>query len=118
MHRTATHLTRDVQDAIDECQHCHSICVATIRHCLDLGGRHAEAGHITLMSDCAQVCTMAANFMLRNSRFQKQITGLCAQVCHACADDCERLDGEDRMMRECAEACRRCASFCERIPAA
>jgi hypothetical protein len=112
-----THTTREMQDCIDECQHCHATCLATARHCLDLGGPHAEPAHQTLLADCAQICATSADFMLRGSKHHQLTCGVCAEVCRACADDCERIDPNDTVMKECAEACRRCASFCEKMAA-
>lgn len=115
VHQTATHLTRELQECIDECQHCHATCVATISHCLELGGKHAEREHISLLADCAQICQTSADFMLRGSRHHGRACAICPELCRVCADDCERIDPKDQMMRECAEACRRCASFCDRM---
>jgi hypothetical protein len=114
-HHTAQHLPREMQDCIDECQHCHATCLATVRHCLELGGPHAEARHITLMLDCAEICATSANFMLRGSAQHGRTCAICATVCRLCAEDCERIDRDDPMMKECAEACRRCADFCEQM---
>ncbi len=112
---TMTHAGTDqMQECIDNCTRCHAICVETMDHCLQKGGRHAEAGHIRLMLDCAQICATSADFMLRGSDLHGRTCGVCAEVCERCAEDCERM-ADDDMMRQCAEACRRCADECRRM---
>ena len=96
---------------IEQCNHCQEICTETVAHCLQMGGEHAEPGHIRLILDCAEICQTSANFMLRISDFQGQTCGVCADVCERCAEDCERFD-DDQMMQQCAEVCRSCAASC------
>jgi hypothetical protein len=105
-----------MQQCIQECLNCHSICLATVSYCLQMGGKHAEAHHITTLLDCAEICQTSANFMLRGSHFHTRTCGVCAEVCERCAQECERF-GDDAQMRSCAEACRRCADSCRRMGA-
>ena len=99
---------------IDECQNCHDSCTETVTHCLQMGGEHAEAGHIRLLLDCAEICQTSANFMLRMSDFHMQTCGVCADICEQCAQDYE-LFADDRMMQQCAESCRSCAQSCREM---
>jgi hypothetical protein len=114
--RTHSH-TREMQECIDNCTRCHAICVETMIHCLEKGGRHAEASHIRLLADCGQICATSADFMLRGSELHPRTCGVCAEVCARCAEDCERM-ADDDMMRRCAEECRRCAESCQRMAGA
>lgn len=116
-HHAATHTSTEMQQCIEECTRCHAICLQTVGHCLELGGKHADPAHIRLPLDCAEICQTSANFMLRGSDLHQRTCAVCAEVCRACADDCERLAGSDKMMQECAEQCRRCAESCERMAA-
>ena len=112
----ATHQTSgSMQQCIDECLNCHSICLETVTHCLQKGGPHAEANHIRLLLDCVEICQTSANFMLRGSDLHTRTCAVCAEVCQRCAEDCERIDPNDSMMKACADACRRCAESCERM---
>jgi len=99
-----------VQECIVECDSCHDVCVETIGYGLAAGGRLADAAHLTLLMDCAQICQTAADFMLRGSTLHTSTCRTCAEVCEACARSCERLDSPE--MRTCADACRRCAESC------
>lgn len=117
-HQTATHLSAEMRQCIDECLHCYATCEATITHCLQMGGKHAEASHIRLLTDCAEICRTSAGFMLRGSDLHTRTCALCAEVCRRCADDCERVDPSDQMMKDCAAQCRSCADSCERMAGA
>jgi hypothetical protein len=101
---------------IERCQECHEVCLATIPHCLEMGGEHARPAHIRLMLDCVEICQTCADFLLRGSELHRLTCGACAEVCRRCADDCDRL-GDDETMKACADVCRRCAESCARMAA-
>jgi hypothetical protein len=109
--------TQELERCIDNCQECHEVCLRTVSHCLEKGGRHAEASHVRLLLDCAQICETSADFMIRGSDLHAATCRACAEVCERCADDCERM-ADDEMMRRCAEVCRRCAQSCAQMAGA
>lgn len=106
-----------MQQCIANCTDCHRICVETVAHCLRMGGKHADAAHIGLLLDCAQICATSADFMLRGSPLHGHTCAACAVVCERCAEDCERLDPGDAHMQACADMCRRCAESCRAMAA-
>ncbi len=108
-------LDNKLQECIGHCSGCHNLCVNTIAHCLDLGGKHAAREHILLLQDCADICATAADFMLRGSTFHRQTCGVCAEICQRCAEDLERLGPKDEVMKLCAQLCRRCAEACREM---
>jgi hypothetical protein len=105
----------DMDRCIAACLDCHRNCLATIQHCLGLGGHHAEAGHIRLMMDCAQICATSADFMIRGSEHHPHLCAECAEICRQCAEECEGHPGADEAMRACAASCRACAEECGRM---
>lgn len=109
------HTAAEMQECTQNCLDCHSVGLETVAHCLEMGGRHAEASHIRLLLDCADICRASADFMLRGSAHHAAVCGVCATVCDACAADCDRMGDDDELMRECAQACRRCAESCRRM---
>lgn len=117
----STHATQqrnpEMQDCINNCLDSHTVCLETVGHCLQKGGRHAAAEHIRLLLDCAEICQTSANFMIRGSDLHTRTCAVCAEVCERCAESCEQF-GDDERMRACAEACRRCAESCRRMAAA
>lgn len=106
-----------MQDCITDCLDCHSVCLATIGHCLQKGGEHAEHAHIRLLQDCAQICITSADFMLRGSPLHQMTCRICAGVCEMCADDCAQI-ADDETMVLCVETCRRCAKSCSEMASA
>jgi hypothetical protein len=103
------HAITRMQPCIDACTECHHMCLQTaMTHCLQLGGKHIEPGHLTLMFNCAEICQASANLQLSGSDFVPKLCALCAEVCEACATSCEAIGDMD----ECAAACRKCAESC------
>ncbi len=106
------HMSHDeMKNCAKTCFDCESICLETITHCLSKGGKHAEASHIQLLINCAEICQTSAKFLLSGSNLHSEICSVCAIACNACADSCDQF-GDDAQMRACAEACRRCAESC------
>lgn len=114
MHTAEHALTSEMQQCIENCLSCYSICTQTAQHCLELGGEPAEASHIRTLADCAEICQTSAGFMLRGSPLHARTCGVCAEVCHECERACRSM-GDDPMMQQCADACRRCSESCERM---
>jgi hypothetical protein len=103
----------DMEACIDLCSACHRACLSAAAWCLTKGGKHANAEHVRVLLDCAEICATSASFMLRHSAHHHATCGVCAIVCHACAESCEKLDGDE--MKRCAEVCQRCAASCEKM---
>jgi hypothetical protein len=112
MHRKAR--SQALLDCIQSCKHCHDICVETAAYCLEMGGQHAVAKHMRLLLDCAQICTMSEDYMLRDSEFYAQLCGVCADVCDSCAAACDKFVG-DEQMEDCVSACEICADACRAV---
>ncbi len=113
-HLTLNQVNSEMQQCIQNCSDCHSICLNTVFYCLQKGGMHSELPHIRLMLDCAEICQTSANFMLRGSNLHARTCGTCAEVCEQCATDCDRM-GDDAQMKACADICRRCAESCRQM---
>ena len=109
------HMAEEMQRCIQLCHDCHASCIQMIDHCLTLGGRYAAPAHIRLLTDCAQMCTITADFMARSSSFHDRTCRLCAELCRSCTDSCVRVAGDDQILKQCAELCRRCAESCDRM---
>jgi hypothetical protein len=101
-----------MEKCIQDCTDCARVCAQTIRYCLKKGGKHIEEKHFTLLKDCADVCRLSTDLMLRESSFHSKACELCAYVCEECAASCDRIDPADEMMKKCADMCRQCADSC------
>ena len=115
-HSAGQQMSEEMRQCIQACSDCHRICMETVNYCLQQGGTHAEAAHIRLLLDCAEICRTSADFMIRGSDLHGRTCAVCAEVCERCAEDCERF-GDDAQMKACAETCRRCAESCRRMAA-
>lgn len=107
-------MTQEMQQCINNCLDCHGTCSNIAVYCLEQGGHYAQASHIKLLLDCAEICQTSANFMLRSSTFHARTCGVCAEICDRCAQECEQM-GNDASMNHCAEVCRRCATSCRQM---
>ncbi|MCE7914192.1 MAG: four-helix bundle copper-binding protein [Nitrosomonas sp. PRO4] len=100
-----------MQACIAACSNCHQVCLQmAMNHCLETGGKHVEPSHFRLMMSCAELCQTSANFLLSGFH-QNTLCGICADICEACAMDCERIGG----MEECVQACKKCAETCRQM---
>lgn len=104
-----------MERCIADCQDCATTCNETLRHCLEMGGRHADAGHIALMLDCVAICEATAASMARGSEAHRLFCAACVEVCRLCEQDCRTLGDGDATMLACAEMCRQCADSCEQM---
>ncbi len=110
----ATMLSREMEQCVDLCLECHHICIETITHCLQKGGKHADPKPIQLLRDCAEICRTSADFMLHGSDLHPSTCAVCAEACQRYAESCEQM-ADDEMMKACADICRRCAESCQQM---
>jgi len=100
----------EIEQCVQDCLNCNTICLQTAKNCQKAGGDHAKPEHISMLLDCAEMCLTAAHFMQHNSPMHGYVCQTCAQVCNHCAGECEQMGDTD-----CANACRNCAWSCEQI---
>ena len=103
----------DANTCADLCQATRQSCLETMLYCLGRGGPYADADHIRLLADCAEMCQTAADFMLRESPLHGSVCAVCAEVCDQCAIECDAF-AESRL-EQCARLCRQCAASCESL---
>jgi len=87
-----------------ECNHCATAC-------LDEQDVKMLAKCINLDIDCADICTLTATLIARGSEHGNHLLEECAEICNACADECEKHQQMEHC-KSCAEACRKCAEAC------
>lgn len=104
-------------ECLENCQHSAQLCRSLVTHCLGLGGPHAEEDHIRKLLVCAELCETSVALMSLKSDLHSEMCGLCARACLECAEDCERLAGDDEQMKTCARQCRDSADTCEKMSA-
>src|SRR5262245_44147198 len=101
----------DIKKCIDLCLECHRVCLQTSVYCLTKSSEMEMSRHIRLMVGCAELCRLHADFMIMGFEFHPKVGEICTQICDRCADECEKMDGDEKM-RLCAETCRHGAESC------
>ena len=89
---------------VAECNHCATAC-------LDEQDVKMLSKCIKLDIDCAQICSLTADLISRGSVHGHHLMKECAEVCNACAEECE-MHSHMEHCKTCAEACRACAEAC------
>lgn len=94
-----------------------------VEHCLEAAEAaewcaDACAGMEEEMSTCIRLCrdvadlaTLHARFLVRDSAYKVGLNQVCADACEECAKTCERYENEHcqvcaNVLRECAQSCR------------
>lgn len=85
------------------CDHCAASC---------LQESHVEKMVVCILLDmeCSTMCKAAAKLLQLGSDHSNAACQLCADICIACANECEKHDNEH--CRKCAATCRDCAEQC------
>ena len=102
---------------MDECAKACADCQLECDSCSHYCGKQLVMGstdHATTLatcSDCADVCSVAAQIVSRSGPFSEVICVACADACQKCAEACESFK-EDEKMKKCAAACRKCEKAC------
>lgn len=101
-------LINTLNECIMECNHCISACL------IEPDVKIMLAKCIKLNFDCAEICGLAVSFLTRDSEHSEQLLNACANICEACATECEKFSRMEHCKR-CAEICRKCADACHQM---
>jgi hypothetical protein len=101
------------QSCIDACMRCAEACEFCATCDLNEPDVKIVLSCAQINRECAKVCWTSASLMSMDSQFAKQFCSLCADVCDACAKECERHNIDH--CKRCAQACHSCAEECRRI---
>lgn len=101
-------------ECIDNCFEAAQACEWCATECTRMGSEEM-ARCIELCRDVADVTTLHARMMARDSDYSSDLAATCADLCEACADECEQHDEQHcqvcaDVLRECADSCRDMAS--------
>ena len=89
-------------------------CMVECEHCADACMGEAEMKKCARMCmDTAEGCRSLATLMVRGSYVIAPHAKACAEVCEACASECEKHDMDH--CKKCAEACRTAAKAYRQI---
>ena len=96
------------QKSIDACIECATMCNHCAVSCLEEKDVQQLTKCIRLDLDCAIICRVTAELMSLSSAYSSELAELCATVCTACAQECQK-HADMEHCNECADACRKCA---------
>lgn len=103
------------KECINACNDCALECEQCATACSHEKEASVMARCIELDRYCADMCRMAAAFMARADDhtidFVRKFCNLCAEICTACATECEKHTHMEHCQK-CADACRKCAAEC------
>jgi hypothetical protein len=103
------------QNCIDACNNCVESCEYCITSCcLAMDDIKPMIRCTQLCRDCADICSLTSQQLSRDSEFVKKLYATCADICDACAAECEKFRNM-KPCQKCAQACRRCADECRKI---
>lgn len=99
------------KSCIADCTACANHCRQCSNACLKVADVKNMIACIQLNNECAAICELAVKYMLADSSFVKQVCKLCADICTACAIECDK-HAHMSHCANCASACRACAIVC------
>lgn len=105
------HLDDDERECIEICNEAAAICEWCADECAGHGEEMARC--IRLCRDVADIASLHARLMARDSNYSDQLAEACADVCEECASECDGHD-HDHCQR-CAEVLSECAEHCRRM---
>ncbi|MCH7662130.1 MAG: four-helix bundle copper-binding protein [Euryarchaeota archaeon] len=108
------HLTDEMADCMDNCLDATQACEWCADACAEEGEGMARC--IRLCRDVADITTLHARFMARDSGYHGDLAAVCADACEECADECENHDRDHCQL--CADVLRDCAASCREMASA
>lgn len=104
------------RSCIEACTRCAEACDDCAAACLREENVDMLSHCIQLDLECSSMCRTSAQLMQLQSNHANAACQLCADICNACAEECEKHDHEH--CRHCAALCRECAEECMSMAAA
>lgn len=106
------HLSDEQRECLENCQRAAQVCEWCADACADEDGM-GEC--IRLCRDVADIATLHARLMARDSDYSGDLASVCADVAEACAEECEGHDHDHcqlcaEVLPDCVETCRSMAS--------
>lgn len=102
-------LDDEQRDCLERCNEAGSVAEWCADECL---GDEAMANCARLCRDVADLTTLHARFIARDSNYSGALAEACASACEECSNECSRHDAEHcqiaaEVLEACAESCRK-----------
>ena len=105
------HADETVRDCIDNCFEAAQVCEWCVDACLEEGEEMARC--VRLCRDVADLTTLHARLMARNSGFHADLAATCADVAEACLEECQKHDHDH--CQACADVLPACIDSCREM---
>ncbi len=105
----------DMAACIENCMECHNICERTSIQCLDKANDVGRRTLQTALRDCAELCSVCIDFMIRESPIHAHTCRACAEACQKCEEACRFFSDNDSLMLRCADVCAQCFATCRQM---
>jgi hypothetical protein len=107
------HLSDEAQTCLENCVEASQVCEWCADECAGEGEGMARC--LRLCRDVADLTSLHARFMARDSNYSAVLAEACAGACEECAEECEQHEADHcqvcaEVLRDCAESCRAMAS--------
>nr|WP_233341106.1 four-helix bundle copper-binding protein [Haloprofundus sp. MHR1] len=104
-----SHLDDEERECVELCNEATEVCEWCADECAGEGEEMARC--LRLCRDVADIASLHARFMARDSNYSTELAEVNAGVAEECAEECDRHDAEHcqvcaDVLRECAESCR------------
>ena len=103
MHQQNQALLQALAACAAACEHCASAC-------LQEEDMQMMVRCIQLDRDCADICTLTARFVARDSPHAPHVMRECIELCQKCHDECAKHQHDH--CQQCAQACQQCLEAC------
>ncbi|MDX5346513.1 MAG: four-helix bundle copper-binding protein [Hymenobacteraceae bacterium] len=90
---------------------CITACETCADLCLQEDNVKMMADCIRTDRDCADICTLTARFVARNSKHAPHVMRECIEICKECEKECRKHDHDH--CQHCADICKECYEACE-----
>lgn len=103
-----------INDCVRDCLECSCTCGEMIGYCLERGVPYADQDFVQLLMDCAEICQLNTNLLIRGSHRYLITSRACAEICKQCVDMCDQLIADEKL-RRCKNILSRCVDSCQRL---
>lgn len=110
INKTSESETMENNELLHELNACAIVCNTCYSDCLNEKDVSIMARCIELSRECADTCQVAASMFARDSENIDLYLRLCAKICEACAEECDKHD--KAYTQKCARVCKKCLDMC------
>ena len=95
---------------MEKCLLCWEAAEQCITECITTG---KNLNCCNICRDCAEICGLCIKFEAQQSTFFGHLCLVCADICEACAIECDKYSEHSIACKNCADACRVCVATCK-----